>query len=362
MKEDLGYVCDNLLPEEIERFRDKTVLLVGSNGFLGRWFYDVFKALNNKYLDDSCTVLCLDNDIVATDSAANYVKHNIVKPLDDLVSDYLYDINFIINCAGIASPEKYLKLPIQTLDVSYIGTKNILDVAFKHNVESILMFSSSEVYGTPNPEAIPTNETYIGAIPTMSNRSCYDIGKQVLETLCNIYHNKYSMPIKVVRPFNVYGPHMGTKDNRVLSNFMNNMLEGKKMKVYGHGRQTRTFCYAADAIVLMFKTLLNGENGEVYNVGSTYPELSAHKLAEVFCETFDIADGVEIIAYPDDYPSDEPQRRCPDISKVQSIANFTPSIQMEEGLRKMHHFFVSSKKQSPIKSKKYDFAFQNSYA
>lgn len=362
MKEDLKFICESLSSEDIERFRDKTVLLVGSNGFLGRWFYDIFKELNRTYLNNSCTVLCLDNDIAASDSAANYVKHNIVKPLDDLVSDYLYDINFIINCAGIASPEKYLKLPVQTMDVSYIGTKNVLDVAFKHNVESILMFSSSEVYGTPNPTAIPTTEEYIGAIPTMSNRSCYDIGKQVLETICNIYHNKYKMPIKVVRPFNVYGPHMGTKDNRVLSNFMNNLLEGKKLKVYGHGRQTRTFCYAADAMVLLFNALLRGNDGEVYNIGSPKPEVSAYELAEIFCNTFDFPEGLEVINYPSDYPSDEPQRRCPDISKIQVISNFTPETSLEEGLRKMHAYFLASKKQTNQNIKSYDFTFQNSYA
>lgn len=362
MNKDLAFICENIAREDIERFRNKTVLLVGSNGFLGRWFYDVFKVMNNTILENSCTVLCLDNDIVATDSAANYVKHNIVRPLEDLVSDYLYDINFIINCAGIASPEKYLKLPVQTLDVSYIGTKNVLDVAFKHNVESILMFSSSEVYGTPNPNAIPTKEDYIGAIPTMSNRSCYDIGKQVLETMCNIYHEKYKTPIKIVRPFNVYGPHMGTKDNRVLSNFMNNLLDGKKLQVYGHGRQTRTFCYAADAMVLFFNALLRGDDGEVYNIGSPKPEVSAYELAEIFCQTFDFPEGIEVIKYPHDYPSDEPQRRCPDISKIQALSGFTPQTSLEDGLRKMHDYFVASSKQSTQNIESYDLAFQNSYA
>ena len=147
---------------------NKSVLLIGSSGFLGNWFAEVFDYLGIEYLK--------------YDPNEN-PDYDVNKPID------LPRYDYVINCAGIASPEKYMEEPILTMDISYIGTKNVLDYCNKHNVESVLLFSSSEVYGTPNPNAIPTKEEYVGSIPTRSNRSCYDIGKQVLETLCYLYNN-----------------------------------------------------------------------------------------------------------------------------------------------------------------------------
>ena len=235
MKEDLKHIESQIQADQLKKGR---TLLIGSNGFLGRWFFDFLKHIN-------ADVFCIDNDSSPSDSKANYIKYDICQPLD--LKDHF---DYIINCAGIASPEKYTKLPVETLDVSYIGTKNVLNFAKENGTKSILLFSSSEVYGTPSPDFIPTKEGYVGTIPTMGNRCCYDVGKQVLETISYIYFKKYNLPIKILRPFNLYGPYMGIKDNRVLSNWMNNVLDGKSIKVYGEGEQTRTFCYVADGIAM----------------------------------------------------------------------------------------------------------------
>lgn len=196
--------------------KSKSVLLIGSDGFLGNWFRDILDENGNKYATYD---IQSGNDIC-----------------DGMGDIPRYD--YVINCAGIASPEKYMKQPVETMDVSYIGTKNVLDYCVENKVESVLMFSSSEVYGTPESISIPTKEDYIGTIPTRSSRSCYDIGKQVLETLCHIYHNKHNVPVKVVRPFNFYGAYMGINDNRVLSNWMRSMLRDEDIMIYGDGKQT----------------------------------------------------------------------------------------------------------------------------
>ena len=339
--EDIDHVINNLKPEEIESFRDKSVLLVGASGFLGRWFCDCLQALNDRHLDNSCRLIYMDNHCPWSEQTINYRTHNITEPLLDLS---LGKVDFIINCAGIASPEKYQQLPLETMDVSYIGTKNILDLANHCDSESVLLFSSSEVYGTPIEEAIPTKEEYVGCIPTRGNRSCYDIGKQVLETLSDIYFKKYQSPVKTMRPFNLYGPYMGINDNRVLSNFMNNFIDGEPFKIYGHGKQTRTFCYAGDGIIFFLKLLLNGKNGEVYNVGDPTSEVNMHELTKSFYDTFNKPYYYEVIDYPDTYPSDEPLRRCPDISKTKQATGYTPSISFQEGLKRMHKYYLSGKK------------------
>jgi len=297
--------------------KSKSVLLIGSDGFLGNWFRDILDENGNKYAT---------YDIQS--------GNDICDGMDDIPR---YD--YVINCAGIASPEKYMKQPVETMDVSYIGTKNVLDYCVENKVESVLMFSSSEVYGTPESISIPTKEDYIGTIPTRSSRSCYDIGKQVLETLCHIYHNKHNVPVKVVRPFNFYGAYMGINDNRVLSNWMRSMLRDEDIMIYGDGKQTRTFCYAEDGINMCLGVLINGKNGEIYNVGNPTPELTMIDLATVFCNVLDYNDRYVIRDYPNFYPKDEPLRRCPNIDKVVRDTGIQPKTTLDIGLKKMLKYF-----------------------
>ena len=297
--------------------KSKSVLLIGSDGFLGNWFRDILDENGNKYATYD---IQSGNDIC-----------------DGMGDIPRYD--YVINCAGIASPEKYMKQPIDTMDVSYIGTKNVLDYCVENKGESVLMFSASEVYGTPVSISIPTKEDYIGTIPTRSSRSCYDIGKQVLETLCHIYHNKHNVPVKVVRPFNFYGAYMGINDNRVLSNWMRSMLRDEDIMIYGDGKQTRTFCYAEDGINMCLGVLINGKNGEIYNVGNPTPELTMIDLAKVFCNVLDYNDRYVIRDYPNFYPKDEPLRRCPNIDKVVRDTGIQPKTTLDIGLKKMLKYF-----------------------
>lgn len=307
---------------DFSKLEGKTVLLTGGSGFLGNWFKEFFDYYGIEYLN--------------FDPADNSYN-DINKPLD------LPRYDYVINCAGIASPEKYLLQPVLTLDISYIGTKNVLDYCLDKKVESALLFSSSEVYGTPNPNAIPTKESYVGAIPTTGNRSCYDIGKQVLETLSHIYANEYNAPVKVVRPFNMFGPYMGISDNRVLSNWMRSFLKNEEINIYGDGQQTRTFCYAADGVAMMLEVLLNGKDGEIYNVGNSSPELNMIQLAEKFYEALDSSPNYNIIEYPDFYPSDEPLRRCPNIDKVVQHTNILPEVDLKTGIKRMFEYYKQEK-------------------
>ena len=134
------------------------------------------------------------------------------------------------------------------------------------------------------------------------------------------------------------------KDNRVLSNFMRSFIKGEPFKIYGDGKQTRTFCYAGDGITYFLKILLNGKDGEVYNVGNPNPEIDMHELTKIFYDTFDKPYYYEVIDYPDSYPSDEPTRRCPDITKVKNATGFEPSVNLEEGLKRMHAYYLSLQK------------------
>ena len=202
------------------------------------------------------------------------------------------------------------------------------------------MFSSSEVYGTPDSDNIPTSEEYIGSVTTFGNRSCYDIGKNVLETLSYVYHTKHNTPVNVIRPFNLYGPLMNTDDGRIIANVCNSMIKGTQFTVYGDGKQTRTYCYVSDAVVFMLKILLLGKFGEIYNIGSEDEELSA---TEVTRKAYGLVappnSSYTIAPHPHDYPDNEPQRRKPDITKVKMATGYGPKYNFKDGFVSCYNAF-----------------------
>jgi nucleoside-diphosphate-sugar epimerase len=321
----------NVLSGKTDRIKGSTFLITGSKGFLGRTIISFLNYLNLEKFSAEEKV---------TIHAVDYDDHDICQPLHDVIP--AGKIDYIFNCAGIASPKKYLRAPVKTLDVSYLGTKNVFDLAIARGTESIIMYSSSEVYGTPAPEDIPTLETVNGSVPTFGNRSCYDIGKNVLESLSYVYYNKFDIPVNVLRPFNLYGPLMDINDGRIVPNICKAMLEEKDFSIYGNGKQTRTYCYVADAMVYMFAILLSEKFGEIYNIGSEDEELTATGLAEVTYDFMKPENSRAIVTeYPEDYPNQEPRRRCPNITKVKKLSGYSPQYSLIKGFKSCYDYFKS---------------------
>ena len=325
------------LGEEAKPFSGSTLLLCGGAGFLGRYFTTLFAYLNDQVFTRPCRVIICDNLITSgklgTDSmnldGFRFISHDIIQPLElDEPLDY------VIQAAGIASPYYYRKYPLETLEVATVGTKQTLALGRKHKLKGFLFFSSSEIYGDPDPQHVPTPESYRGNISCLGPRACYDESKRLGETLCTIFHELHGVPTRMVRPFNVYGPGMQETDYRVLPNFASRIIAKKPLHVYGSGKQTRTFCYVTDAITGFIKVLLNGGPGQAYNIGNPVPEISMVELAGILERVVGRSLDVQAVEYPDTYPADEPQRRCPDISKASLQLRYKPAVNLEEGLKR----------------------------
>ncbi len=313
-------------------FRNKKVLLLGSDGFIGRYFVEYFSYLVKKKFN--IMVDCIDNNISSKHThkykeknirfyKKNIMKFNITKK---------YDV--IIFLAGIASPTIYKKYPLESLEVSYIGAKKFLEKSKKDN-SSFIFFSSSEIYGNPDISNIPTKETYYGNVNSFGSRSCYDEGKRVGETLCYIYKNYLKTKVKILRPFNVFGPGMSKNDDRVIPRFIRALKNKKPLTIYNHGMQTRSFCYIIDAMVGFLKVISKGKNGEIYNVGNDIEEVSMNKLAKTIKNISNIKNvKLKNISYPNFYPSNEPMRRCPDLKKIRKHVNFEPKINLKNSLKR----------------------------
>ncbi len=349
INKDLEYICTNL-KEEFAYLSGKSLLVTGGGGFLG--FYLVQSILNwNRETDEPqhITLTVYDNFVrgvpawltqLEKNPKLTLVKHDITKPLPTDIKNFQY----IIHAATIASPTYYRKYPIETMDANVNGLRILLEYCQRQKeknkpVEGFLSFSTSEIYGDPTPENIPTPESYNGNVSCTGPRACYDESKRYGETLSVIFSKKYDLPIKIARPFNNYGPGLKITDKRVIPDFANDILSGRDVVMLSSGSATRTFCYIADAIVGYFKVLVNGQSGEAYNIGVEEPEVSMEELGEKLVNLakvlFDYKGKViRKNSQERDYLVDNPNRRCPVITKARNDLNYNPGIDLDEGLRR----------------------------
>jgi UDP-glucuronate decarboxylase len=242
------------------------------------------------------------------------------------------EVGAIYNLACPASPIHYQRDPVQTTKTTVHGAINVLGLAKRLRCR-IFQASTSEVYGDPTVH--PQREDYWGNVNPIGPRSCYDEAKRCAETLFFDYRRQHNLPIKIARIFNTYGPRMHPDDGRVISNFIVQALRREPITIYGDGNQTRSFCYVDDLIEGFIRVMAtdNDFTGPV-NLGNprefTIGELAEKVLALTGSRS-------EIIYHP--LPVDDPKQRQPDISRAQSKLDWTPKVQLEEGLNKTIAYF-----------------------
>lgn len=352
LKKDLEYTYERLSETEIDKLNDSSLLITGCAGFLGFYFVHFLYHFRDKLRLKK--VICLDNfmlgypkwiDEMALDERFVVKKFDIIK---DDISDIpeASTADYVIHMASIASPMFYRKYPIETLDANIWGLRRLLDYYKQKDIKGFLFYSSSELYGDPTPEAVPTSENYNGNVCPTGPRACYDESKRFGETMCMLFAQQYSMPIGVVRPFNNYGPGMKINDKRVPADFAKNIVEQKDITILSNGSPSRTFCYIADAIAGYLKIMLHGTY-DYFNIGIQEPEITITRLAEIYEEV-----GKEIFGYngkinyavseDKEYLTNNPQRRCPDITKARTVLNYQPQILIEEGVRRFLQFIKES--------------------
>lgn len=337
LEQDLNNIYKRI-KNEISQLEGKTIVLAGAKGFLGRYFIEIFKLINNN-LVNPVNLVGIDNFISSGDLGKNYDDsvgewwsfHNINLADSNISLNFIKDAEYIIHAAGIASPFYYRANPLLTLDVAVNGSRSLLNLAKEFNAKYVY-FSSSEIYGDPDPLKVPINEEYRGNVSTMGPRACYDESKRLGETLCYIYSKSYGLHTNIIRPFNVFGPGMQSTDYRVMPNFAYSLKNGADLNVYGSGKQTRTFCYIEDAIVGFIKVIVNGKHGESYNIGNDKPEISMHDLAKIMIDIDGKKVKTNISDYPESYPEDEPERRCPDLTKSKKDLSYFANVELKDGL------------------------------
>jgi UDP-glucuronate decarboxylase len=333
---DVKAVSDML--SESSKLEGKTLLWTGTGGFLGQWVLQLIKHLNQNVLKVPCKLLAYDMAIPpqsVQDEFSNcgiyFNSHDLTTKLAPVVER----VDYVVHMAGIASPTHYKRKPLETIDVAIEGVRSALDIA-KHHGAKFLFTSSSEVYQTP--DVIPTPETYVGAIPSNTERSCYDVSKLMAENLVYVYSHNYGVNGCSVRIFNSFGVGISEADSRILPRIASAAKSKNKIKIYKTNiLPTRTYCPTANTIAGVFKALLNGESSQIYNIGISSPEISVNELIEMANEICGLDVQYEYVA-PTSVYVHEPLRRCPDISKAMNEIGYNPSVSLSKGLVDFFHW------------------------
>ena len=346
VRQDLEDICGRL-KAELAALQGKRLFISGGAGFLGYYLIQAALHWNATRPGPPVHVIACDNYIrgvptwltaLAADPALTLVQHDITTPLPGGLGDF----DFVIHAASIASPTYYRKHPIETMDANVNGLRLLLERCRAqhrdgHPVAGFLFFSTSEIYGDPTADQIPTPETYRGNVSCTGPRACYDESKRFGETLCVTFAREFGLPVTIARPFNNYGPGLKITDRRVIADFARDLLAGRDLVLLSDGSPTRTFCYIADAVVGYYKILVRGRAGEPYNIGNDAPEISMRSLALVLAGLARTQLGyagrvIHQDSHDTQYLSDNPQRRCPVIAKARAELEFDPQWPLEDGL------------------------------
>jgi len=303
------------------------VVVLGAAGFLGSHLCDELISRGDEVIgiDDLSSSTGKNLEQLESSAGFRFIKGDIADGMPKIGN-----VDAVLNFASPASPPRYLATPIQTLRTGSLGTDNALKFALENDARFV-MASTSEIYG--DPSVTPQGESYWGNVNSIGERSCYDEAKRYAEALCMAYWREHKANIGIIRIFNTYGPRLDPLDGRVISNFVCQAIQGHDLTVYGDGSQTRSFCYVDDEVRGILAMLDSEERGPI-NIGNPV-EFTMLELADLVLEL--THSNSQLIYKP--LPSDDPLQRCPDITQAQNLLNWSPTIDLREGLVRTIEWF-----------------------
>ena len=345
LSEDLQCIANGLAEHERNALMGRTVFVTGFAGSLGFMLIHFFAQYGQTF--GVKHVYTLDNYIFGKPEWVRTIEEHplfTIREGDVTREDFSFakDADLIFHMASLASPVYYRLHPIETMDADVIGLRRLFDYYYNRNIFNLLFYSTSEVYGDPDPSVVPTPESYWGNVNTSGPRACYDESKRYAETLCYNYYHQKGFPVTVVRPFNSFGPGLRTNDKRAPADFAMNVLNREPIMIYSDGKATRTFCYISDMTLASLKCALYARY-DIFNIGNDNDEITVYELASIYRSV-----GNSLFGYSGDivfrehedkhYNTDDPQRRCPDLCKIITSLDYLPMVDTHTGVDRYLRF------------------------
>ncbi|MCR8746704.1 NAD-dependent epimerase/dehydratase family protein [Romboutsia lituseburensis] len=338
IEEDIKYIINNI---PVKEFEGKSVMITGANGFISGYIVETLCYINENILDDKCKIVALcRNELKAKAKFKNYLNKQYFNLLiQDVKETIEYDdkIDYIFHAASIANTREFGINPVGVIGANAIGTYNLLEYANKKDVEGFVFFSSGAIYGNLDSAKDFITENQSFGLDPLDIRNCYSESKRMGENMCYSYHKQFNIPTKIVRIGHTYGPGIDINDGRVFSDFAKSILDNEALIIKSDGTSKRAFCYISDAIIGFFLVLLNGNNGEAYNLTNNDYFISISELAEILVNEVFYNKKLDIIYYSDPNEKDlrSKTKGCVslNIEKIKKLG-WNPKISIEEGFRR----------------------------
>lgn len=314
----------------------KTIVFSGANGFLPMYMIKTLLYINSIKMYNPINIVCLVRNIKKAQSCFGefFFQPNIQFIEQDVCEklNYESDVDYIVHAASQASPKYFFSDPVGTINANVLGTNNLLRFAFEKKVKSFLFFSTGEVNGDIFDKKNLVSENDYGVVDPLIVRNCYSESKRMGENMCVCWYKQYNVPAKIVRPSHTYGPGFNLEDGRVFASFVSSILKNKNIVIKSDGLAKRSFCYVADAVRAYFLVLLNGENGQAYNVSNDY-EISIKQLAELLINISENNNIKIEYDYDKNKISSASLHGLLDNKKVKELG-WSPNIKEEEGFKR----------------------------
>jgi len=269
-----------------EKLNGKSILITGATGLIGTFLIDLLMYRNINY-NDNITIYALNQSKEKAVERFNKYFNSpfFISIQKDLQTPFELNasVDYIIHGASNTHPIAYASEPVNTILLSVLGTKTILDFAAAHSVKRTLFLSSVEIYGENRGDTEMFNEEYCGFIDCNTLRAGYPEGKRAAEALCQAYRKENNIDVVIARCCRVYGPTMGNEDSKVIAQFIRNCVNNENIILKSKGDQLYSYCYAADICSAVLLLLLNGEDGEAYNI-SDNSSLTLLEIAKILSE------------------------------------------------------------------------------
>ncbi len=315
----------------------KSVFITGATGLIGSSLVRALMVLNNKKQKDINVIALVRDKEKAEQMFSEFIVNRKLEIVCNDINKHISldkTVDYVIHCASVTDSASFVKQPVETIETTLNGLKNILDFSKEKNVAGLVYLSSMEVYGVTNPDLETISEIDYGYLNPMEVRSSYSEGKRMAECICKAYAEQYKMNIKIVRLVQTFGSGVKYNDNRVFAQFARSVIERRDIILHTKGETTRSYCYISDAVEGILYVLLRGVGGEAYNLANTSATISIYDMAKMLADKYEHTEVVIQEADVKKMGYNPVVKMKMNTDKIQSLG-WTPCIGIEEAFERL---------------------------